>query len=130
MSLPDGLPPACYPPRMKYHKALMLTVSMAEIAHKMKYYEITAICARKIAEMYVAIFVPEFTTLYEGMSKLPYDMDENVWNALREAKTIGNAGAHANERRMTECEGNRAMSAALIIANGYLAHVSIQRSKL
>ena len=103
MSLPDGLPLARYPPRIKYRKALMLTVSMAEIAHKMKYYEVTAVCARKIAEMYVSLMVPDFTSLYEGVSKLPYDMDENVWNALREAQTIGNEGA----RDRTSCDGVR-----------------------
>ena len=104
---------------------------MAENAHKMKYYELTAVCARKIAEMYVNLLVKEdHWSLYDGMSKLPYDIDKEIWNALRDAQTIGNEGAHANERRMREADGDRALSAALVIANGYLAHVSIQRSKL
>ena len=70
-----ALPAACGMPRVLYHRALTMAVSTAEKSHEMKYYEFTAVCARRIAEMYVGLAAQgkEYWGLYDGMWKLPYD---------------------------------------------------------
>jgi len=64
---------------------------MAEHAHEMGYYELTAVCARKIAEMYVSLLVKEdHWSLYEGMSKLPCDIGKEIWLSETKAHTPTN----------------------------------------
>ena len=127
----DMAPDDCGVPRMPYRKAVIVAVSMAEMSRKLRYFELTAVCARCIAEMYVASkVVGEYWGLHEGMWKLPYDTDTTLWNALCDAQSIGNAGAHAQETHMDEADGDRALKAALIIASAYLTTVSVQRSRL
>ena len=109
---------------MEFHKAMVVAVGMAELAHRNGHYEFTAVCARKIAEMYVAIVVSgEYWSLQEGLSMMPHDMDTVLWDALKSAQHIGNSGAHARAERMSIEDGDRALSAACIIAVAYLAKV-------
>ena len=114
-----------------YHRAMLRAVRMAEISHKNKMYELCAVCARKIAEIYVDLVLApqEWWSLGEGLS-LMQDVPDTLWQALKTAQYIGNSGAHAREGRMTEKEGDDALSAAMLIAKAYLAHIHVPRARM
>jgi len=108
---------------MGYRRAVILTLSMAEICHRRGYYELAAVCARKLAEMYVAgIVKQEYWSLHEGLDLLPYETSSILWKALKECQRIGNEGAHAREERMSQQSGDAALSVACIVAQACVAH--------
>jgi len=114
-----------------YHRALLRAVTMAEVSHRMKFYELTAVCARRVAEMYVELVLApqEYWSLGEGLSLLP-EMPEPLWAALKKAQHIGNRGAHAQEDRMEIEDGDDALSAAMTIAQAYLSQIHARRARL
>ena len=115
-----------------HRRALLQAVTMADVSHNLKFYELTAICSRRVAEMYVKLVLKdkEYFSLGEGLWMLPEDTPMELWNALTTAQNIGNKAAHAQEERMQQQEGDEALRAAMTIAGAYLMMVHERRARL
>jgi len=116
-----------------YVAPVLRTLSMAEWAYQRGYFEMAAVCARKLAEMYVKICLDgmdvEYWGLNDGMQQLP-ESTWHMWWALSQAKTIGNAGAHPRLKAMTKEDGFVAMTAAVIIADAFMSRARAPRARL
>ena len=116
-----------------YVASVLRTLSMAEWAYEKGYFEMTAACARKLAEMYVKICLEgmdvEVWDLNDGLQQLP-ESTWHMWWALTQAKTLGNAAAHPRLMAMTREAGLKAMSAAVHIADAFMSRARAPRARL
>ena len=116
----------------EYVHSALRTLSMAEWDHVRGYHELTAVCARKLAEMFVKICLDgldmQIWTLEGGLRQLP-ETSWHLWWALKTTQHVGNAGAHARTIKSSSADGERAMSAAVTLARAYIdrAHAPVAR---
>ena len=113
-------------------RQLMRRVATMEWAMQRRFYEVVAICARVMAEIYVALVIREGDrswSLAEDIWSLPESCME--YDDLEVCRRIGNTGAHAgDEEGMTREAAEQAMAAAMHLASAYIARVRAMRARL
>jgi len=110
------------------YQQLLRRVAMMTWAYDREYYELVAISARVIAELYTRSYVDDDDrwSLYEDMWLCP----EPAWPLLEICRRLGNTYAHPHEHSMSASDGYRAYKAATKLAERYVARAQAVRSRL